>query len=288
MNRSAPIDAEGSGPVSPAADRSAREWLEAGCPPGAPTRRASTVMVLRDGASGGEPGGGVEVFMQRRVATMAFAASMWVFPGGGVDPRDADSDTPWAGPSPQAWAVQMGVSRPEALELICAAVREVFEECGVLLAGPAEHELLADVTGPTWRGYRAGLIAKDISLSQILVTEGLVLRSDLLSLQDHWVTPEFEPKRYDTYFFAALMPQGQTADDLTTEADLSCWVHPADLLADLAADRASMLTPTIANVERLNRADTPVQVVESIPEIRSIMPVAEYDEDGEVVFRWES
>lgn len=286
MNQAGLPDAEGARvvPPTPAAGDGARAWLEADCPPGVPTRRASTVMVLRGDASGE---GGVEVFMQRRVATMAFAASMWVFPGGGVDPRDADADTPWAGPPPQDWATRMGVSGAEAIELVCAAVREVFEECGVLLAGPAEQELVADVTAPSWQRHRARLIAKDISLSQLLSSEGLVLRSDLLSLQDHWVTPEFEPKRYDTYFFAAVLPHGQTADGLTTEADLSCWVRPSELLQDLAADRARMLEPTSFNLERLSRAQDPAQVLASTPAIRPIMPVAEYDENDEVMLRWE-
>ncbi len=216
---------------------------------------------------------------------MAFAASMWVFPGGGVDPRDADADMPWVGPSPDEWATRMGVPRPEAIELVCAAVREVFEECGVLLAGPAEQELVTDVSGPVWQRHRAALIAKDVSLSQLLASEKLVLRSDLLSFQDHWLTPEFEPKRYDTYFFAALLPHGQTADDLTTEADLSCWVSPADLLSDLAADHARMLAPTSWNLERLRRARTPAEVVGSTPAIRQIMPVAAYDGE-EVVLQW--
>ncbi len=279
-------DAEGSRYVaSGSVAQLARAWLDAGGPPGVPTRRASTVMVLRRAEPDGAAGTGVEVFMQRRVATMAFAASMWVFPGGGVDPRDADADMPWAGPSPDEWATRMNVPRPEAIELVCAAVREVFEECGVLLAGPEGQELLADVAGPGWQRHRDALIAKEVSLSQLLARERLVLRSDLLSLQDHWVTPEFEPKRYDTYFFAALLPHGQTADDLTTEADLSCWVRPADLLADLAADRARMLAPTSWNLERLGRADTPAQVIGAAPAIGPIMPVAAYHGE-DVVVRW--
>ncbi len=92
-------------------------------------RPASTVMLVRDGA------GAPEVFMIRRVPTMEFAPNMWVFPGGGVDARDNDASLPWAGPSPQAWADAL-VARDEAQarELVIAAAREVFEECGVLLA----------------------------------------------------------------------------------------------------------------------------------------------------------
>ncbi|NYJ73395.1 NUDIX hydrolase [Allobranchiibius huperziae] len=251
----------------------ARLWLDAGSPAGVPPRRASTVMVLRHGRSDGGP----EVFMLRRVASMAFAPSMWVFPGGGVDPRDADVDVPWAGPTPQEWAVRLGVPREEAVELVCAAVREVFEECGVLLAGRAADEVLADVTGPTWQGHRAALLAKGLSMSQLLSHEGLVLRSDLLSFQDHWLTPEFEKRRYDTYFFAALLPEGQRADDQTSEADISRWVTPADLIADVASGEASMLAPTVTNLERLDQASGPEVVIASTPPVVPVMPVAEYD-----------
>ena len=85
----------------------------------------------------------------------------------------------------------------------------------------------------------------------MLIRRGLVLRSDLLSARAHWVTPEFEPRRYDTRFFAALMPAGQVADDLTTEADHADWADPAALLQDLAAGRAMLLPPTVVCVEEV-------------------------------------
>ena len=266
--------------VGGAVQRSARDWLDAGSPDGVTARRASTVMVLRDGRTAGAP----EVFMLRRVASMAFAPSMWVFPGGGVDPRDADADVPWAGPSPDEWADRLGVPLAEAVELVCAAVREVFEECGVLLAGRTADTVLGDVTGELWQGYRAALLAKELSMAQLLSREGLVLRSDLLSLQDHWLTPQCESRRYDTYFFAALLPEGQRADDQTSEADISRWVEPAELIADLASGQASMLAPTVTNLERLAQATGPEQVVRSTPPVVPVMPVAEYD-GSDVILR---
>ena len=100
----------------------AREWLDAGGTIGepAPAKPSATVMLLRPGEAG------PEVFVLKRAATMAFAPNMLAFPGGGVDARDADPGVPWAGPGPQEWASR----------LVIAAAREVFEECGVLLAGP--------------------------------------------------------------------------------------------------------------------------------------------------------
>src|SRR5690348_6032205 len=100
-------------------------------------RHASTVLLLRDP--------GPEVYMLRRVKGMAFAGGMHVFPGGSVDPADGDIDIAWAGPSAAQWGEWFGADERLARELVCAAVRETFEECGVLLAG--DPELLADVRG---------------------------------------------------------------------------------------------------------------------------------------------
>ena len=85
----------------------------------------------------------VEVFMLRRVSQMAFAPSTMVFPGGGVDDRDGDEGLPWAGPSPVQWGARLGCSAAEAQMFVAAAIREVFEECGVLLAGPSAGGPLA-------------------------------------------------------------------------------------------------------------------------------------------------
>src|SRR4051794_20159377 len=111
--------------------------LQEGAAPAVP-RDASTVVLLRDGPDG--PGSGVEACLLRRVTTMAFAAGMHVFPGGGVDPADAEEPGPngpadWVGPSPQSWTSVLDAEPGLARALVCAAVRETFEESGVLLAG---------------------------------------------------------------------------------------------------------------------------------------------------------
>jgi 8-oxo-dGTP pyrophosphatase MutT (NUDIX family) len=203
----------------------------------------------------------VEVFMLRRVASMAFAPSMWVFPGGGVDPRDETADVPWAGPSPREWADRLGCAEPLAGALVCAAVREVFEECGVLLAGSSPQAVVADLRDPDWDRERAGLLDRSQSLAQLLRRRGLVLRSDLLSAQGRWVTPEFETRRYDTWFFAALLPDGQIPDDNTTEADVADWTSPAYLLGEYASGRALMLPPTVVSLERVEAAATAAELV---------------------------
>src|SRR5699024_2709282 len=104
---------------------------------------AATVVLLRDAPAG------PEVFLQRRVAAMAFAAGMTVFPGGGVDERDSDTSVDWSGPGPAVWAQRFGCGESLARALVCAAVRETFEESGVLLAADSSG-VVADTSGYEW------------------------------------------------------------------------------------------------------------------------------------------
>ncbi|WP_433870971.1 NUDIX hydrolase [Saccharopolyspora sp. CA-218241] len=197
---------------------------------------AATVVLLREGPRG------PEVFLQRRVTGMAFAGGMTVFPGGGVDPRDADASVSWTGPDAGWWAHRFGCSAEQARALVCAAVRETFEESGVLLAGPDAGSVVADTAA--YGTARAALISREVSLAAFLAAEGLVLRADLLRPWSNWLTPEAEPRRYDTRFFLAAMPGGQRADARTTEAAEAYWRTPAEALADADAGRSRLLPPT--------------------------------------------
>jgi 8-oxo-dGTP pyrophosphatase MutT (NUDIX family) len=232
----------------------------------APARMASTVLLLRESADG------PEVFMQRRVASMKFAPSMWVFPGGGVDPRDESAHLPWAGPSPKDWAQLLDVPEPIAQALVVAAVREVFEECGVLLAGPSAETVVLDVTGASWQADRAALLDRSLPFAELLQRRQLLLRSDLLALQDHWITPEMEPRRYDTWFFSALLPERQIADSRTSEAQEAVWRRPADILAEARAGRARMFPPTLVQLERLAAWPDLTPVTVSRPGLTAVMP----------------
>ena len=234
----------------------ALRWLSGERWPEAEPRRASTVMLVRDSADGeGDSGGsGVEVFLLRRVSQMAFAPSAMVFPGGGVDPRDSEPGLPWAGPAPAAWADRLGCTDEEARMYVAAAVREVFEECGVLLASPSPDGALADVAGDRWRGIRADLAAHRVSLTEVLLAESLLMRTDLVVVKAHWLTPVFEPRRFDTWFFAAVMPSHQVADGDTSEVDHAAWFEPTTLLEAYAAGEAVMLPPTVVCVEEVRDA----------------------------------
>jgi len=209
---------------------------------------------------------------------------MMVFPGGGVDPRDADPSLPWAGPSPAEWARTLVADEATARELVVAAVREVFEECGVLLAGADGDDVVGDVSGPQWQAERGALLSHDVSLAQMLIRRGLVLRSDLLSARARWITPEFEPKRYDTRIFAAMLPVGQIADDQTSEADHADWADPARLLQDYASGSALMLPPTVVCVEQVAAAPSAAEFMAADVPMTPITPVLTWA-DGAVVIR---
>ena len=218
-------------------EASAAEFWSGARPP-APVRDASTVVLLRDLSDG------IEVYLLRRQTSMAFAAGMYVFPGGGVDPRDADASIAWAGPSPAQWAERLAVSEPLARELVSAAVRETFEESGVLLAGSSPTSVVADVSGDDWEADRVALESRELSLAQFLQRRGLVLRTDLLAAWTHWVTPEFEPRRYDTRFFVAALPAGQRTRDIFGEADRVAWMAPQDAVSGVDSGAMAMLPPT--------------------------------------------
>ncbi|BAJ29441.1 MULTISPECIES: NUDIX domain-containing protein [Kitasatospora] len=208
----------------------------------APTRPSATVVLLREGAAG------PEAYLLRRRATMAFAGGMYAYPGGGVDPRDREVRPPWAGPSAAEWAGRLGVDEATACAVLCAAVRETFEEAGVLLAGPDARTL---VEPRDWAAERAALERHELSLAEFLTEHRLVLRSDLLAAWARWVTPEFEERRFDTWFFVAALPSGQVAADSVGEADRVAWLSPAAALEGFAAGEFGMLPPTVTVLREL-------------------------------------
>ncbi|GGU71699.1 hypothetical protein GCM10010211_41850 [Streptomyces albospinus] len=208
-------------------------------------RRAATVLLLRDTGTGGPA-----VHMLRRRASMAFAGGAYAYPGGSVDPRD-ERPVEWAGPSRAEWAVRLGVDPAGAQAIVCAAVRETFEEAGVLLAGDSAATVVADTTGEDWEADRAALVAHELSFADLLRRRGLVLRSDLLAAWARWITPEFEPRRYDTFFFVAALPEGQRTRNASTEADRTVWIRPAEAAAGYDRGELLMMPPTISTLRAL-------------------------------------
>ena len=241
-----------------------------------PARDASTVALLRAGSTG------PEVYLVRRVVGMVFGG-MHAFPGGSVDPADADAGTAgttWAGPPPAAFADAFSCDEALARALVCAAVRETFEEAGVLLAGPSPDEVLEDVSTDEWEAERVALEQREQSLTELLARRGLVLRADLLSPLAHWITPEVEPRRFDTRFFVAEVPAGQRPRDVGGEADDRLWVRPADALERGLA----MLPPTAAALRDLAGHEDVRAAVLARRRVEPVLPKLVVRDDDTVAF----
>jgi 8-oxo-dGTP pyrophosphatase MutT (NUDIX family) len=244
-------------------------------------RRAATVMLVKDSEAG------PVVHMLRRRASMAFAGGAYAYPGGGVDPRDDEHQIRWAGPTRAWWAERLGVDETSAQAVVCAAVRETYEEAGVLLAGPSPDTVVGDTTGEDWEADRAALVARDLSFAEFLDRRGLVLRSDLLGAWARWITPEFESRRYDTWFFVAVLPEGQRTRNASTEADRTVWIRPADAAAGYDKGELLMMPPTIATLRGIVEYGRAADALAAAP-ARDLTPVlAEARlEEGEVVLSW--
>lgn len=241
-------------------------------------RDASTVVLVRDRPAG------LEAYLLRRQPSMAFAPGMYVFPGGGVDARDADATIAWAGPPPTAWAQRLGCPESLAVALVAAAVRETFEESGVLLAGESPGTVVADVSGPDWERDREALESRALSFADFLQRRGLVLRTDLLAAWTHWITPEFEPRRYDTRFFVAALPAGQRTRDILAEADRVGWLAPAAAVAGVDSGAMAMLPPTYVTCRELAVLASTAEVLAAAPG-RVISPIVpQVVRDGDATY----
>ncbi len=254
--------------------------IAAGCLAPAVPRDAATVMVLRPESAPGQPGDAPEVLMLRRPAAMAFAPGAYVFPGGSVDPADADTDIGWvAGPTPEEFGAQLGCPAELARVLVCAAVRETFEESGVLLAGGADGAP-AEFDEPSLAADRAELAAGRMTFAELLARRGLVIRADLLTPWARWITPEAEPRRFDARFFAAALPPGQRATGHHAEAEQIAWLRPEAAISAARGGSMLLLPPTVAT---LNEFAALGRVGEILASRRRVTPIEPrlVVEDGE-------
>lgn len=218
---------------------------------------ASTVVLLRDRDQSN--GQGLEVLLVERHLESDFAGGALVFPGGKVDVADGNLDNArWRGPDLAGWVRPLGVeTREQALGLLVAAVRETFEEAGVLLAHRAGGEPLTDaeLTTEPFLEARDHLISRDRSWSWNgwLAEQDLVLDLNALVLWSWWVTPEGTHRRFDTRFLAALMPPGQEAKQDNVETTSLRWMTPASALDAQRRGKVTIIYPTRRNLQALAR-----------------------------------
>lgn len=217
-------------------------------------REAATVMLVRDGASG------IEVFMLKRHIESDFVGGAYVYPGGKVDEADrhADVEEVCEGLSSRAANAKMNVESG-AIGVWIAAVRECFEEAGVLLAkdSSGEHVSFSDpAVHKRFSEHKSKVYKGEKRLVDVCREENLVLQLDEIHYFSHWITPPSAPKRFDTHFFVAVAPPEQEAlhDDIETVAN--CWVRPMDAVDMYKNEEMFMVFPTIKHLLLLSEFDT--------------------------------
>lgn len=237
-------------------------------------RLSATVLLLRDDEAG------IEVFMVERHHRIDFAAGAIVFPGGSVDAADGD---------PALRKRAEGEDRFDDRELAfrMAAVREAFEESGLLLCRPAGQDAM--LAGDRYRDiearYRVRIESREVTLGELVEQENLTVACDALVAFAHWITPTFFPKRFETFFFLALAPGDQIAVHDGSETVDSFWISPAQALADREAGKHTIVFATRLNLEKLSRSDS---VAEALAAARStpivtVLPEKIAGADGDLV-----
>ncbi len=219
---------------------------------------SATVIMLRDGAEGGG-GLGFELFLMRRHGEQSFMGGAHVFPGGRLDPSDCDpalraSASPDIVDAARKRLGESALSADRARGLLFCAVRELFEEAGVLLARGPDDRLIDLSNGETaarFAAYRGQLHDRQLSLRELAERESLRFAIDRLYPFAHWVTPLNLPKRFATRFFLARCPGGQRACHDDVELVHSLWITPAEALRRNRTGQIVLMPPTLRTVEEL-------------------------------------
>lgn len=246
------------------------------------TRPAATIVVVRDGDAG------PEVLLVQRHGRSGFAAGAWVFPGGVLDESDRDRRLAarTRGPSAREWADRMRMADPtNALAHVVAAIREAWEETGLLFAaGDPGAERIA-----VGEAQRAALLGGTTTFAELIERSGLHLRTDALVYCAHWITPEPEPRRYDTRFFlapyhAALGGRGGGGAVRLEPSELieARWIRAATALRGFGSGELRMLPPTVHTLRRLAGFDRVSDMVRALAaeEVPAILPRMERSPEG--------
>jgi 8-oxo-dGTP pyrophosphatase MutT (NUDIX family) len=225
-------------------------------------REAATVMLVRDAP-------GLEVFMLRRNLAAEFMGGAYVFPGGAVD---ADDRAPELvdrchGRNDSTASTQLGL-HAGGMGFWVAAIREAFEEAGVLLARSAATGRPVDLDDPTAAARletaRRAVGRGERPFVEIVVGEDLLLDAGALHLFSHWITPSESPRRYDTWFFVAAAPDGHAYLHDDSETVASVWIRPAAALASAERGDLEIIFPTMRNLEQLARFQTARELLDAV------------------------
>jgi 8-oxo-dGTP pyrophosphatase MutT (NUDIX family) len=227
---------------------------------------SATILLVRDAP------GGLEVFMVVRHHEIDFASGASVFPGGKVAEADGD-------PALRARCDGADGVDDAGLALAVAAIRESFEECGVLLARRAGETGLLDARAVApWQDARARFEAGDLAMTEFAAEHGLRLACDALVPFAQWITPAFAPKRFDTVFYLAAAPADQAALHDGNETVDSLWIRPETALEQANAGERSIVFATRLNLMRLAEAAS-VETAIAAARARPVVPVQPNIED---------
>jgi 8-oxo-dGTP pyrophosphatase MutT (NUDIX family) len=207
-------------------------------------RPASTILLLRDGANSE-----IEVFMMVRHYEIDFNSGALVFPGGSVDKADQEIIR-----NPELYSGGEGLEASD-LSFRIAAIRETFEESGILLARARGSRALIDAkrAGEIEAAHRTELCEGKTTFGKVLTDSGILLALDELIPYAHWITPEGVPKRFDTWFFLAAAPPEQVGAHDGKESTDSIWLSPREALAGGESGRFKLPFPTTRNLIRLGK-----------------------------------
>jgi 8-oxo-dGTP pyrophosphatase MutT (NUDIX family) len=233
-------------------------------------RLASTVLLTRDGANG------IEVFMVKRHHKIDFASGAMVFPGGKVDDDDND-------PALKLYSRGGETMSAEQFSLAVAALRETFEECGVLLARPrGEDDLVSSARLLELDPWATRLRDNEATMVEFVEAENLDLALDLLVHFAHWVTPPLMPKRFDTHFYLVAAPADQIAVHDGSESVDSVWADPAATIAAANAKEVTLVFATRMNLTKLAFSATAEEAMEAARKAPRVMvsPTLLSFEDG--------
>ena len=234
---------------------------------------AATVLLVRDGSDG------LEVFMVVRHHQIDFASGALVFPGGKIARGDSD-------PTLRLRCEGAEELDDTALGLRVAAIREVFEECGILLARPrGETRLLTGARIAALDALRGPLDKGEISMGEVAEREDLVLACDLLTPYAHWITPAMMPKRFDTHFYLAVAPADQVAVHDGAESVDSVWIRPQQAIEEGEVGTRTVIFPTLLNLRKLACSRTVAEAIAAARQgqIVTVEPWIEKRDSGDVL-----
>jgi 8-oxo-dGTP pyrophosphatase MutT (NUDIX family) len=225
-------------------------------------------MLIRDGSVS------PEVLMTERHSRSGFLPDMYVFPGGRVEQQDHALGDRVAGVTAADAARLVEHVPPESAQgFYVAAIRETFEEAGILLARRRGREDLLGVGQIDELGeYRLDLQSGRMGFREIVESFDLELAADRLAVHAHWITPELSPRRFDTLFFTALAPRGQPARHDGVETTDDIWIRPEDALEQMNTGQRRIILPTAMNLQTLCNFDRAEEVLEA-SRLRPVVPV---------------